>query len=209
MKKWAARISTLFIQRYGNPRYTANENIPFANYFRDNVSTQLLASVLNCLAAKSNGKFLTDDVHRMCLIYTSNSIEMAPTYKMIKPHLDFLLFNVITPTLCLSEEDISLFDEDPIEFVRKVNDPSEDWLTPRKAAITLLQSLARYRKKDVLPKLLAYFDQSLKEYNLAPHGNNKDYKKKDGILVAMATISKVKNLNNYYLNIIFSLHKLL
>ncbi len=181
----------MFIQRYGNPKYCAEENVTFANYFRSTLASQLLAPVMNCLAAQSNGKFLTDDVHRMCLVYTSNAVEMAPTYKLIKPHIDFVLFNVIMPTLCLSTDDIQLFDEDPIEFVRKVNDPCEDWMFPRTAAITLLQTLSKYRKKDTLPRLLPYIDQSLREYNAQNHGPTKDYRKKDGILVAMATISKV------------------
>jgi hypothetical protein len=50
--------------------------------------------------------------------------------------MDFILFSVIFPTLCLSLEDITLFSSDPVEFVRKIHDPSEDWLDPRIAAVS-------------------------------------------------------------------------
>ena len=47
-----------------------------------------------------------DDVHRLSLAYVASCVEMSVTYKVIKPHMDFILFSVIFPTLCLSVEDI-------------------------------------------------------------------------------------------------------
>jgi importin-7 len=111
---------THFIQRYGNPRYCSEEDKPFADYFRGNTAIQLLAPAMNNLQIKARGGFLTDDVHRSCLTYLSNCAEMSPTYKVIKPHLNFVLFEVVFPTLCLTHEDARLFDDDPVEFIRKV-----------------------------------------------------------------------------------------
>ena len=45
-------------------------------------------------------------VCRMCLNYVASSVEMSPTYKVLKPHIDFLLFQVVFPTLCITEKDI-------------------------------------------------------------------------------------------------------
>jgi hypothetical protein len=168
LKKWAARIVTHFIQRYGNPRYSGEENKAFSEHFRSHTAKLLLEPMVNLLIQKSQGIFLTDNVHRMCITYVCNSVEMSPTYKVLKPHMEFLLFGVIFPTLSLSETDIrsssspppphptsftlylspfpvahvnghSLFQEDPTEFIRKVHNVLEDWLDPRVAAINLLQ----------------------------------------------------------------------
>ena len=49
-----------------------------------------------------------DDVHRLSLAYVASCVEMSITYKVLKPHLDFIIFSVIFPTLCLSAEDIRL-----------------------------------------------------------------------------------------------------
>lgn len=95
--------------------------------------------MVNILIQKSEGAFVTENVHRMCITYVCNSVEMSPTYKILKPHIQFLLFGVIFPTLSLSEMDINLFEEDPTEFIRKVHNVLEDWLDPRIAAINLLQ----------------------------------------------------------------------
>lgn len=83
-----------------------------------------------------------------------------------------------------------LFTEDPVEFVRKVHSPLEDWLSPQIAATNLLQMLARYRQKDTLPRMLPFVNGILVEYNnTAPE--NRDYRKKDGALVTIATLAKV------------------
>lgn len=107
LKKWAGRTMTLFIQRYGNPRYAGDEYKAFAEYFKSTVAVQLLGPVLKNLSFKVNGGYLTDDVHRMCLSYLSSCVEMSPTYKILKGQLDFIIKAVVFPSLCLSAEEIT------------------------------------------------------------------------------------------------------
>lgn len=47
------------------------------------------------------------------------------------------------------------FEEDPHEFVHKANDPTEDFLSPRVPAINCIIDLAKYRGKDILPRVRA------------------------------------------------------
>ena len=52
--------------------------------------------------------------------------------------------------------------------------------------------LARYRQKDTLPRLLPFLGGVLAEYSAtAPEA--RDYAKKDGVLVAVATVAKVRS----------------
>jgi hypothetical protein len=111
LKKWAARIVSQFIQRYGNPRYADSKNQQFAQFFRSHTAAQLLAPTMNTLARKAKGQFLTDEVHRMCLGYVSSCVEMSPTYKVLKPHLEFLFTSLVFPTLCLTNEDIRYVED--------------------------------------------------------------------------------------------------
>lgn len=106
LKKWISRIMTHFIQRYGNPRYSTDEDKAFSEYFRGTTSIQLLEPMMNNLVFKSQGAFLTEDVHRCCLTFINNCVEMAPSYKVIKPHLQFLLTEAVFPTLCITKEEI-------------------------------------------------------------------------------------------------------
>lgn len=190
LKKWAARISSQFIQRYGNPRYASEETKQFADYFRSHLAAQLLAPAMNTLAHKAKGCFVTDDVQRMCIGYVTACVEMSPTYKILKPHLEFILVSIVFPTLCLTDEDLRLFNDDPVEFVRKIHDPLGDWLSPLIAATNLLQMLARYRQKDTLPIFLPFVQGILLECSNATH-ENRNYRKKDGALVSIAVLAKV------------------
>lgn len=135
---------THFIQRYGNPRYVDPDFVQFAEYFRSHYAVQWLQPIFNVLQLKLTGKlcqashfasrvsrkviicillgqYLTDDVYRNAITFISNSCEMSPTYKVIKPSLDILLFQVIFPTLCLNNEEIIEFRDDPTEFIQKVS----------------------------------------------------------------------------------------
>lgn len=198
LKKWAIRITSLFIQRYGNPRYCNDEYVQFAEFFKANTSKQLLSPVLHILQQRNlNGVFCTDEVHRMCLVYVNSCFEMAPTYKIIKPNLDWLLFKVLFGAFEFTEEEMEIFNDDPSEFIRKVADPLEDWIDHRLAAINVLQMAARYREKDVLPKVMAYIQQLLVQYSSDPL-NPSNYHGKEAALVAMAALSGVLSENKTY-----------
>jgi hypothetical protein len=106
LKKWTSRIMTHFLQRYGNPRYCTDEDKAFATFFRESTSIVLLAPAMNNLQMKAQGQYITDDVHRSCLTFLNNCSEMAPPYKIMKPHLQFILFEAVFPTLCLSKDEI-------------------------------------------------------------------------------------------------------
>lgn len=191
LKKWAIRIVTQFMQRYGNPRYCAEENAQFAEYFKNNTAVQFIGPVMNNLVWKAQGKFVSSEVHRQCLTYLVSCAEMSPTYKAIKPHLQFLLTDIIFPTLCLTAEDLENFENDPTEFIRRVYDPLNDWLSPTVAATNLLQMLARYRKSDTMPIILPFLQSILVEYLSAPP-EQRNYLKKDGVLVALSALVKVR-----------------
>ena len=167
IKKWATKIIVQMIQRYGNPKYVAEENIPFAKHFRAVTSVELLGPVMNTLATKSKGGYLTSIVTKNCLSYLNNSLEMAPTYKHIKPHIEFVLYHVIYPNLFLPPGDVELLEDDPIEFIRRVHSPSMEFIDVRTSTITLLESMVKFREKDCLSLMLSFVQSRLEEYAAA------------------------------------------
>jgi len=191
-KKWASRVITHFIARYGNPKYSSEDNQQFSEYFRSTTSVSMLGPVMNALASVTRGEYITEEVHRQCLGFMTTAVEMAPTYKLIKAHLPFVMFDVIMPTLSLTPHDQELFVNDPVEFVRKVNNPQDEWLDPRVAATNLLEALVRHRTKDSLSKLLAWMNEKLAAYTAERNYSLRDYRTKDAIMVAMATIAPVR-----------------
>lgn len=66
-----------------------------------------MQAVMTVLAQHhTEGMFVTEAVHFSCLTYLSSAAEMSPTYKVIKPHLDFVLGQIIFPVLCINVDEI-------------------------------------------------------------------------------------------------------
>ena len=189
-KKWATKIACMFFPRYGNPKFSAEENEGFATYFRDNVALQLLGPMMNSLTHKAQGGFITDEVHRHCLSFIGTAVEVSKTYKVLKPHLSYLLGDVVLPSLCVSEDEVATFTDDPVEYIRKVHNIFDEFMDPRMQAQNVLQTLARYRPKDSLPVTMTIIQVAREKCR---NGSGPDATRlKDGIIVTVASIVRVR-----------------
>ncbi|CAN0154712.1 unnamed protein product, partial [Phaeothamnion confervicola] len=103
VKKWACQIASRFFSRYGNPHYADTDGAGFAETFSARVAPKLLQQVMALLALRPAGQACTDKVVHSCLMFVNSSIELASTYRLLKPHLDFLLLQVMFPLLCFSQ----------------------------------------------------------------------------------------------------------
>jgi len=181
-------MSRLF-SRYGIPSYAEDEAKEFARYFSQHVATQFLGPVCETLNLRPSGQFCTDRVVHLCLTYVDLAVELSSTYKLLKPHLDFLLYQVCFPTMCLTQEDIDIFENDPHEFVHRQNSPLADFYDPRMSAITLVTDLVKHRGQDVTQNLLGKMTEILQRYNVSPV-ESKNHIEKDGALLTFGSLSK-------------------
>jgi len=187
-KKWAAQIMTRLFSRYGIPSYAEEEIKEFAVYFSQNVAPQFLGPVCETLNLRPSGQFCTDRLVHLCLNFVDLAVELAPTYKLLKPYMDFLLYKVCFPCMCLTQDDIEEFENDPHEFVHKQNSPLADFYDPRMSAITLVQSVVKHRGKDNMQPFLAFLTEILQRYNSTEEAN-KNHVEKDGALLAFGSLS--------------------
>lgn len=190
VKKWAAQIMSRFFSRYGIVSYAEDGATEFANYFSRTVAPQFLGPVCDTLNLRPTGQFCTDRVVHLCLTFVDLAIELAPTYKMLKPHMDFLLYQVCFPTICLSSEDIELFENDPHEFVHRQNSPLADFYDPRMSAINLMTNVVKHRGKDVTPRLLAFLQENLNKYMNAIN-EQKNPIEMDGTFLILGSLSDI------------------
>lgn len=189
VKKWSVQIMSRLFSRYGIPTYAEDDSKLFAQYFSQNVATQFLGPVCETLNLRPSGQFCTDRVVHLCLTYVDLAVELSSTYKLLKPHLDFLLYQVCFPTMCLVEEDIDLFENDPHEFVQRQNSPLADFYDPRMSAITLVTDLVKHRGQDVTQNLLGRMTEILNRYAAAPP-EGKSHIEKDGALLMFGSLAK-------------------
>mmetsp|Transcript_2586 Transcript_2586/g.5551 ORF Transcript_2586/g.5551 Transcript_2586/m.5551 type:complete len:1070 (-) Transcript_2586:974-4183(-) len=190
VKKWAAQIMTRLFSRYGIPNYAEEEVKEFAKYFSTNVAPSFLGPVCETLNLRPSGQFCTDRVVHLCLNFVDLAVELAPTYKLLKPHMDFLLYKVCFPAMCLTEEDIDEFENDPHEFVHKQNSPLADFYDPRMSAITLVTSAVKYRGQDTMQPLLGFLTEILQRYNATDEAN-RNHIEKDCALLMFGSLSEI------------------
>jgi importin-7 len=190
VKKWAVQIMSRLFSRYGIPSYADDDHAKdFALYFSQSVAPQFLGPVCETLNLRPAGQFCTDRVVHLCLTFVDLAVELASTYKMLKPHLNFLLYQVCFPTMCLNPEDIDCFDNDPVEFVHKQNSPLSDFYDPRMSAITLITDLVKHRGQDVTHNILGRMTEILQRYAAAPM-EQQNHVEMDGALLTFGSLAK-------------------
>lgn len=64
----------------------------------------------------------------------------------LKPFIETLLFELIVPIMFITHKDITLYKDDPIEYIRKQNDFSETLFSPKNTVKDLLIYLCQYKE---------------------------------------------------------------
>ncbi|KDP27986.1 hypothetical protein JCGZ_19066 [Jatropha curcas] len=117
--------------------------------YSDKSMPDIIKCVLKIVKYSSNISkldFLSESIISLAFDVISHVLETGPGWRLVSPHFSFLLDSAIFPALILNEKDISEWEEDTEEYIRK-NLPSEleeisgwreDLFTARKSAINLL-----------------------------------------------------------------------
>ncbi|KAL0392541.1 UNVERIFIED_CONTAM: Importin beta-like SAD2 [Sesamum radiatum] len=197
VKKWTVHILNRLYTRFGDVKLQNPDNKAFAQMFQKNYAGKILECHLNLLNVIRSGGYLPDRVINLILQYLSNSIPKSNMYSQLQPKLDVVLFEIIFPLMCFSDNDQRLWDEDPHEYVRKGYDIIEDLYSPRTAAMDFVSELVRKRGKDNLQKFLLFIVEVFKRYDEAA-AEYKPYRQKDGALLAIGALcDKLKQTEPY------------
>lgn len=209
VKQWACHIVYRLFQRYSNPsrlnpnllrNYNVDVLTTFGDFFRRNFAAQFTRVMLEILS--TDHRLLSPRVANLALLYLETAVSIGLTYKVIKPSLHPLITSVIFPYLCITEADLALWEEDPVEYVRKSHNVLEDFNTPRAAACSLLYVMVKLRRSTVLPQLMTFLIHVLDQYSAVrdlpvdqssqtvhPDCSRHDLaRRKDGALLAIGTI---------------------
>ena len=195
-KKHAARVVERLFQRYGIPGYATEEDMDFAALFSSGpncIALLLLPSILGVLERKAKGNFCTDVVFRLCLTFLSNAVSLSVTFKVLIPHLPFVIKDVLIPALCWSERDLRVWQEDPVQLVR--DKFSFGYLlnigsNPEDASACLLEELCFTRTRYSLKISLDAISNSISAYE----SNKQSFElaiKKSGALRGLEALAKI------------------
>ena len=116
-------------------------------YFQKSFSEPLLESHLKHLLSRK-----TNFVGSKCLTFSMKFISAATktpaTMAKLKPFIENILYEVVIPIIMPTQRDVTLFNDDPIEYIRKQEDFSETLFMSRNTVIDLLQYICDPSQQD-------------------------------------------------------------
>jgi hypothetical protein len=107
----------------------------------------------------------------------------------------------------VSQRDQALFNEDPIEYIRKQEDFTETLYMPKNTVIDLLQHICQHKsdgkksKPDYLVPFLNYVAQNMTSYlQMKQSGQQPDWRIKEALLCAVGHLQDTIHSERSYLN---------
>lgn len=182
-KKWALHIVTRLFERYGSPGNVTKEYFEFSEFFLKTYAVGIQQVLLKILDQYRQKEYIAPRVLQQALNYLNQGVVHAVTWKQMKPHMQNISEDVIFSVMCYKDEDEELWQEDPYEYIRVKFDIFEDYASPTTAAQTLLYTAAK-KRKEVLPKMMAFCYQILTDPNFDP-------RKKDGALHVIGSLAEI------------------
>ncbi|XP_033019366.1 importin-8 isoform X2 [Lacerta agilis] len=182
-KKWALRIVARLFERYGSPGNVTKEYFEFSEFFLKTYAVGIQQVLLKILDQYRKKEYVAPRVLQQTLNYLNQGVHHCITWKQMKPHMQTVCEEVIFSLMCYKDEDEELWQEDPYEYIRMKFDVFEDYASPTTAAQILLYTAAK-KRKEVLPKMMAFCYQILT-------GPNVDPRKKDGALHVIGSLAEI------------------
>ncbi|KAK9381319.1 armadillo-type protein [Kockiozyma suomiensis] len=161
-KKWAHRDLNQLFTKYGDPNTLTDSMAEYKNFskaFVTNFAPEILKAYLHEIE-KWAGKtlWLSKPVLNSIVEYFDQCVRTKITWEILKPHVDSLVAHVIFPLLCLTYEDIELFEDDPVEYIHRKLDYFGENPSPDITATNFLVSLAERRRKTTFNSILTFIN---------------------------------------------------
>lgn len=189
VRKWVLSIVNRLYNRFGDPKIFKGELREFSLMFqKSQVAGKFLEAYLKLLAPLREGGYLPERIINLAMTFMSTSIARKEMYKLLKPHLQVLLYDIVFPITCFNDADEQLWAEDPHEYVRKGYDIFEDMYSARTAAVNFAVELVTKRSKDNLDSYVAALVTVFRRFDEAP-ADQKPYRQKDGAMLAVGALS--------------------
>ncbi|KAM9673166.1 importin-8 isoform 2-T2 [Trichechus inunguis] len=182
-KKWALHIVARLFERYGSPGTVTKEYFEFSEFFLKTYAVGIQQVLLKILDQYRQKEYVAPRVLQQAFNYLNQGVVHSVTWKQMKPHIQNISEDVIFSVMCYKDEDEELWQKDPYEYIRMKFDIFEDYASPTTAAQALLYTAAK-KRKEVLPKMMAFCYQILTDPNFDP-------RKKDGALHVIGSLADI------------------
>ncbi|XP_065070384.1 importin-7-like [Rhopilema esculentum] len=193
-KKWAVTVLFRIFERYGCPGGVGEEYAAFADFYDKHFSESVMESMLKILDLHRRKEYVSPRVLQQVFNYLHQGVANARSWKVMRPHVQTIIREIIFPLMCHNKEDEELWNEDPHEYIKVKNDLFEDFLyiSPNAAAKNLLIEV-NTKRKGVLEPTIQFIMEILT-------ANPPDPMKKDGALHMLGALAKKLSKRKEYRN---------
>lgn len=154
-KKLSTQILQRFFSRYNNPSNLIGTSQKIAQVFMSTWSTPVLTQVCHQILQVAHNPS-PDQIKSSLLKYLNDSVKNPSTLPILQslsadsslPIISSLIQSVLTSILCKTSQDEELWQENPIEYIRKETDISRTYYSPSTACLDLLESLCSHGYQD-------------------------------------------------------------
>ncbi|GAA6009458.1 hypothetical protein JCM11491_003564 [Sporobolomyces phaffii] len=180
-KKWACWSLNKLFSRYGSPtqlpKNMVKEYGAFADRFVSQFAPEIIKTYLGAVEKMvAHGEWWPRKGKYHILCFFEECINPKTTFALLKPHLNTLIEHFIFPLVCLSDDEIESFTEDPSEFARQhFGDFIVDsYASPTSSALSFLSALVEVRAKSTLLPLLEFIQRISSSYPASATARQKD-----------------------------------
>jgi lysyl-tRNA synthetase class I len=113
-----AKLTYRLFSKFGNPKTSGENHKEFSKRFQATFAETLLESHLKILFDRHT-KFVGSKCLNFVIKFVSQATKIKCTMARLKPFMENILYQTVIPIMMVSERDIQLFSEDPIEYIRK------------------------------------------------------------------------------------------
>ncbi|KAJ7364882.1 armadillo-type protein [Mycena albidolilacea] len=166
-KKWAYGVLGRLFHRFGNPSQLPSamqaDYSAFAQHFATMFAPEILAIYLRQVELYvSNQAWISKKCQYQIFTFFTECIKPKSTWTLLKPHVQTLVESFVFPQLSFNAGRQSLWEGDPVDYVRISVDEYESFATPVSAATSFLFSLASNRTKTTFMPILGFINGVLR-----------------------------------------------
>ncbi|GAA5868463.1 hypothetical protein JCM1840_007004 [Sporobolomyces johnsonii] len=180
-KKWACWALNKLFTRYGSPTQLPKNMVKqygaFANRFVEQFAPEIIKAYLSAVEKMvAHGEWWPRKGKYHILCFFEECINPKSTFALLKPHITTLVEHFIFPLVCLTEEEIETFNDDPNEFARQFFGDFivDSYASPTASALSFLSALVDTRAKSTLLPLLQFIQKIAQSYPAETTPRQKD-----------------------------------
>ncbi|KWU42562.1 ARM repeat-containing protein [Rhodotorula sp. JG-1b] len=179
-KKWACWSLNRLFTRYGCPTSLPKNLVkqygPFAERFVAQFAPEIFKTYLAAVEKMVRGEWFPKKGKYHILCFFEECINPKSMFALLKPHLSTLIEHFIFPLVCLTEDEIEMFNEDPAEYARQFFGDfiADSYASPTATALAFLSTLVETRAKTSLLPLLQFIQSVVDKYPAQTTPRQKD-----------------------------------